>query len=154
MELHVTGFNAHKQLRADTTDDVTQFFRSFVAEQVKLLGSFWSCSVIQVDGEIYHMGYRRLGLDTCVIRGLEPLDISSLFGDVSGLLGALTRGGRLFRAEEFAEGLDGGLRLLECDVGYSVDHVVVLHTGEVCACTRMLTIPRLICGLYLTIKSE
>ena len=137
MELRVSGFNSHKQIKANSEEDVSEFSKTFEARSVQVLCALWSCTILQVDESIIYMGYRCFGRSPCRIKGLAAADISHVFGDDSGLLGVISRDRKLLLPEEDQK--DGGVRLIEREVGLRIGHLAILVNGQVCVCTRTST---------------
>ncbi len=86
------GFNTHHQLNHDPdhhNDEILKFRKVLRSPRLNVRCALWSSTVIQNDGTLLHQGYRPSGLCPTLIDGPPPRNIKSLFGDTSGVLGAL-----------------------------------------------------------------
>ena len=130
------GFNSHKQLLPDSANqDLLGFCQSFKGNDVRVLGSFWCSSILQIEDRILHLGCRPSGsCKPCHIVGLDASNIVSLFGDTSGALGAITTEGILYTVEESQEG-ERDLEFVRLEVASSVKHLAMQENGQVCVCS-------------------
>ena len=137
MELHTCGFNSHKQLLPKSAnEDLLGFCQNFKGNYVRVLGSFWSSTVLQTEDRILHLGCRPSGsCKPCYILGLDASKIVSLFGDTSGALGAITTEGSLYGVEEGQEG-ERGLEFVKVEAASSVKHLAIQENGQVCVCSK------------------
>lgn len=146
MELYMCGFNAHHQLDHDQdrhSNDITLMRKVLRSPRLNVRCALWSCTVIQSDGTLLHQGYRPSGLDPILIDGPPSRTIKSIFGDTSGVLGALAtdgcvylyhdgphdRSGAEFREHRFPE--DSFI----VQQGLTIEHLAIADNGEVCICT-------------------
>ena len=148
MELYMCGFNAHHQLVGQehhNNDNILKFENVYQSPYIKVRCALWSCTVVEDDGSLVHRGFRASGLDPVSLDGVPPRNIKTLFGDASGLLGALTKGGSIHL---FTEDIDesNGWRLrkhrFDADNFLSrqnliIEHIAIADNGEVCICTSM-----------------
>lgn len=149
------GFNAHHQIHHDQdhhNDDITHFGKVLSSPRLNVWCALWSSTVIQNDGILLHQGYRLLGLHPTPITGLGPKNLKSIFGDTSGVLGALATDGSLYTyhddalrrsAPEFKKH-----RFPEdsCIVQQqlAIEHLAIADNGMVCICTSAsLSLPAL-----------
>ncbi|KAL9100207.1 MAG: hypothetical protein Q9163_004390 [Psora crenata] len=101
MELYATGFNEHQQLISHNVDDhgdITTFqhVHSVPTGRIKVWAALWSATVIESQGQLWHYGCSGSRTMTTSIKGLEVEDVRSVFGDLSGLLGAVGKDGSLY----------------------------------------------------------
>lgn len=95
MELYACGFNAHAQLSLSTSTedspkDIYTLRKILTGNSIRLLFAGWSTTVVEVDGTLRsNRGVIKLPT------GCLAQDINSVFGDHTGILGALTFGGDL-----------------------------------------------------------
>ena len=143
------GFNAHYQLvdqEYQSNGNILRFEKVYASSYIKVRCALWSCTVVEDDGSLIHRGFRTSGLDPVSVDGAPPRNIKTLFGDASGVLGALTKGGSIYL---FTDDIDGsnGRRLrkhrFDADNFLSrqnlfIDHLAIADNGEVCICTSML----------------
>ncbi|KAF6237785.1 hypothetical protein HO173_003986 [Letharia columbiana] len=147
MELHMCGFNTHHQLDHNQDhhkDEITQFWKVLRSPQINVSCALWSSTVIQSDGTLLHQGYRPSGLYPTLIDGPPPRNIKTIFGDTSGVLGALTTDGCLFLYHD-----DCGSRVgpefkkhrfpedsFIVQQSLAIEHLAIADNGEVCICTN------------------
>lgn len=146
MELYMCGFNTHHQLVHDPdhhSDEITQFRKVLRSPRLNVRCALWSSTVVQNDGTLLHQGYRPPGLHPTLIDGPPPRNIRSLFGDTSGVLGALATDGSLylyhdgsgskvgpeFKKHRFPE---DSFIFQQC---VAIEHLAIADNGEVCICT-------------------
>ncbi|MCJ1362986.1 hypothetical protein MMC16_002092 [Acarospora aff. strigata] len=121
MELYATGFNAHSQLTFPTSpapsspspspvfspspsaapsptsspqkspQDIHKFRKVLTGTSIRLLFAGWSTTVVDVDGTLRSSNDGVIRLPA----GISAADIKAVFGDHTGVLGALTRGGEV-----------------------------------------------------------
>lgn len=146
MELYMCGFNTHHQLFDQDrhhNDDVAGFEMAYRSPGIDVRCTLWSSTVIDIDGILVHRGFRPSGLGPVVIEGPRPRNIKTIFGDTSGVLGALSRNGSVYL---FMDNLYGSK-----DPGFqkhhfsedsfivrqnlSIEHLAIADNGEVCICT-------------------
>ena len=146
MELYMCGFNAHCQLvdqGYQTNENILEFKKVYQSPYIRVRCALWSSTVVEDDGSLIHRGFRVSGLDPVSIDGAPPRTIKTLFGDASGILGALTKGGSIHL---FADDVDqsNGWRLrkhrFDADnflyrQNFIIDHIAIADNGEVCICT-------------------
>ena len=145
MELYMCGFNAHQQLvdQEYQHENILNFKKVYQSPYIRVRCVLWSCTVVEDDGSLVHRGFRASGLDPVSIDGAPPRNIKTLFGDVSGIIGALTKNGSIHL---FADDIDqsDGWRLrkhrFDADNFLSrqnliIDHIGIADNGEVCICT-------------------
>lgn len=146
MELYMCGFNAHHQLDHDQdhhNNDITQFRKVLRSPHLNVRCALWSSTVIQSDGTLLHQGYRPLGLSPMLIDGPPPRNIKSIFGDTSGVLGALAIDGSLYLYHDGSQGRVGPEfrkhRFPEesfiVQQSLAIEHLAIADNGEVCTCT-------------------
>lgn len=146
MELYLCGFNAHHQLDHDQdhhNDEITLFKKVMKSPRLNVRCALWSSTVIQRDGTLLHKGYRPSELCPTLIDGPPPINIKTIFGDASGVLGALTTDGSLclyhhgsgskvgpkFKKHRFPEDS------LIVQQSLAIEHLAIADNGEVC-CTH------------------
>ena len=143
MELYVCGFNAHKQLLQSSEPEIIQFKKAYQSPKLQVRCALWS-SMITEDGDVLiHTGFRSLGKDPVAVAGPPPSNITSVFGDINGVLGALTKDGSLYVSHiQTPEG--GHPSLMECRFDdessirkqkLAIIHLAIADTGEVCIIT-------------------
>lgn len=146
MELYLCGFNTHHQLDHDQdqhNDEITLFRKVLRSPRLDVRCALWSSTVIQSDGTLQHKGYRPSGLYPTLIDGPPPRNIKSIFGDTSGVLGALTTGGSLYLYHDGSGGRGGPEfkkhRFPEdsfvAQQNLAIEHLAIADNGEVCICT-------------------
>lgn len=144
MELYATGFNAHHQLirksRKDTKD-LLQFQKILKSPLIRVRCALWSATIFESDGSLLHHGYRPSGsTEPAVIDGPPTRNIKEVFGDMSGMLGALGVDGSLYILHENRKGLElrkhrFGQESLVTQQGLTISHLAITENGEVCVCT-------------------
>jgi len=144
MELYATGFNAHHQLiRKSKKDanDLLQFERILKSPLIRVRCALWSATVFESDGTLLHYGYRPSGsTEPAVIDGPPTRNIKHVFGDTSGMLGALGVDGSVYILHENRKGLElkkhrFGQESLMAQQGLTLSHLAINENGEVCVCT-------------------
>lgn len=95
------------------------------------------------DGSLVHEGFRMSGLDPTFIEGPPPRNIRTIFGDTSGVLGALTTDGSLYVYHD-EPAVTKGPRLKRyrfdedsfiAKQNLAIDHLAIADNGEVCIIT-------------------
>lgn len=104
MELYACGFNAHGQLKfsnltEDSPKDIYSFRKILSGSSIRLLFAGWSTTVVEVDG-VLRSNRGMIRLPT----GCSAQGISSVFGDHTGTLGALTSDGVLLVHKDGEDG--------------------------------------------------
>ena len=146
MELYMCGFNTHRQLDHDQdhhNDEITHFRKVLRSPHLNVRCALWSSTVIESDGTLLYQGYRTSGLYSTLIDGPPPRNIKSVFGDTSGVLGALTTDGSLYLYHDDSQGKVGPeLKkhrfpehsfIVQQSLG--IEHLAIADNGEVCICT-------------------
>ena len=158
MQLYSTGFNAHHQLnphnpQPDSTISTFQLVidsPSSPRDNIKIHAALWSVTVLEINSQLYHYGYNGRDNSTPVpITGQDARNVKTIFGDVSGVLGAVGRDGIVYVFQSNGEeerGQEGnGLVfrphawpessfVVKMELG--VEFVVVADNEEVCLCTH------------------
>ena len=146
MELYMCGFNGHHQLDHDQdrrNDVITQFSKVLRSPSINMRCALWSSTVIQSDGILLHQGYRPSGLNPTRIDGPPARDIKSIFGDTSGVLGALATDGSLYlyydgshrkAGPEFKKHLFPEDSFI-IQQSLAIEYLAIADNGEVCICT-------------------
>lgn len=146
MELYMCGFNAHQQLHLDEEnprDDITQFHKVHRSPHLGVRCALWSSTVVESDGKLIHSGFRRPRSGPIPVDGPPTRNIKTIFGDTSGVLGALTTDGSLcvyhddshptkcpeFKKHRFAE--DSFI----AKQNLAIEHLAIADSGEVCIIT-------------------
>ena len=140
------GFNTHCQLdhdQADHNDKITQFREVSRSPHLNVRCALWSATVIQSDGTLLHQGYRPSGIYPTLIDGPPPRNIKSIFGDTSGVLGALATDGSLYIYHDASPGsVDPQFkkhRFLDdsfiAQQSLAIEHLAIADNGVVCICT-------------------
>ena len=143
MELHVCGFNAHHQLLPHSNPEICTFQKSYRSPRLRVRCALWSSAVIENDGVLMHRGFRMPGMDPIIIDGPPTRNIKAVFGDTSGVLGALTTDGSLYvYRDEAATNQGPELRKHHFDKEsfiqtqhLAIDHLAITENGEVCIIT-------------------
>lgn len=143
MELYVCGFNAHHQLLDSDRDEIVQFEKARRSPQFRVRCALWSCTVVEDDGSLFHSGFRTSGLDPVLIEGPPTRNIKIIFGDTSGVLGALTTDGSLFVIHDDPSVTEGPVlkryRFEEDSFiskqNLAIAHLAISDNGEVCIIT-------------------
>ena len=142
------GFNAHYQLVEhgyQNNENVLKFEKVCQSPHIRVRCVLWSCTVVEDDGSLIHRGFRALGMDPVSVDGAPPRNIKTLFGDASGLLGALTKGGSIHLfTDDIDEFNSGRLRKHRFSTdnflsrqNLIIDHIAIADNGELCICTSM-----------------
>ena len=144
MALYACGFNPHGQLLPDASRDPPQDLRILtkIAEGdfIRVRCVFWSATILEIDGVLIYRGSHTSRLSTCCeIEGPPASDIKTFFGDVSGVLGALTNDGVILTLQAYSNGL-----VLKkhphCTFiylrGLVVDHIAISGNEQVCLATH------------------
>lgn len=140
MELYICGFNTHHQLVHDEishSDEIVQFRRVLRSPRLNVRCALWSSTVIESDGTLIHQGYRSSGLDPTLIDGPPTRNIKSIFGDTSGVLGALATDGSLYLYHDGSELKRHRFPKDSFIVRQSLalEHLAIADNGVVCICT-------------------
>ena len=142
------GFNAHYQLvdhEHQNNENILKFEKVYESSYIRVCCALWSCTVLKDDGSLVHRGFRTSGLDPISVDGAPPRNIKTLFGDASGMLGALTKGGSIYLFTDDTDESNGWrLRKHRFDADnflsrqdLIIDHIAIADNGEVCICTSM-----------------
>ena len=153
MELYICGFNTHHQLdhnQDNHDDEITHFRKVLRSPHLNVRCALWSSTVIQSDGNLLHQGYRSSGISPTLIDGPPPRNITSIFGDTSGVLGALTTDGSLYIYHDGSPGKGGPEfkkhRFPEdssiVQQSLVIDHLAIADNGVVCICTSASISPK------------
>ena len=141
------GFNTHHQLAHDEnshSEEITQFRKVLRSPRLSVRCALWSSTVIESDGILMHRGYRPSGLDPALIDGPPTRNIKSIFGDTSGVLGALATDGSLHL---YHDGSSQGKVCSELKrhrfpedsfivrQSLAIEHLAIADNGVVCICT-------------------
>ena len=140
------GFNTHHQLHHDQdydNDEILQFRNVLTSPHLSVQCALWSSTVIQSDGHLLHQGYRQSGLSPALIESPAPSNIKSIFGDTSGVLGALATDGSLYLYHDGSDGRAGPElkkhRFPEDSIilqqSLAIEHLAIAENGEVGICT-------------------
>lgn len=136
MELYACGFNAHNQLTFGHTPEGTpkniyRLQKILSGTSIRLLFTGWSTTVVEVDGTLRsNTGALKLPA------GCSASDINSVFGDHTGVLGALTTDGDLLVCKD-----DDGDELIVAraesgsnpdDASLRIAHLTISGTGKIC----------------------
>ncbi|KAF2212366.1 hypothetical protein CERZMDRAFT_112084 [Cercospora zeae-maydis SCOH1-5] len=105
--LHAAGFNAHRQLNSETTEDLRNFevIRAN-AKNSRVLFAGWSTTVIIDKTRILSFGHQRIEQDL----GLTAQELHSAIGDHDGLKACVDEAGSLY----IVEGDSSGGYTLKC----------------------------------------
>lgn len=140
------GFNAHHQIHHDQEhhiNEITHYRKVVRSPHLDVPCTLWSATVIQSDGTLLHQGYHPAGLYPTPIDGPPPRNLKSIFGDTSGVLGALAKDGSLYL---YHDGSRGSVspefkkhRFPKCSFIFqqslAIEHLAIADNGEVCVCT-------------------
>lgn len=96
MELHICGFNAHNQLVSGSKDETNQFSKIRQSLYLRVRSALWSSMMFEDDGNLIHTGFRSSGVDPTLVDSPPLWNIKAIFGDTSGVLGALTNDGSIY----------------------------------------------------------
>lgn len=121
MRHYVAGFNLHGQL---SSRSVKENFHSFEHEwkdsNLQFVCSFWSVSVLQKDDTFYVFGYMSGEKSSSFIRGLPASRTSKVFGDTSGVRGALDNDGHLYEIKPIVLPGEDGLEPIEHRLDFDI----------------------------------
>lgn len=146
MELYAAGFNGHSQLlpAPSPPTDLLTFQKIASGTTIRVLCAVFCATVLETDDLIRFRGFHDSGITDAVISGLPAREIRSVFGDTSGVLGALTMTGEFWRLGE----REGGLGFVREEVplvewlareGVVIDRIAVADNDQVCLSTRSST---------------
>ena len=146
MELYMCGFNTHHQLydeQNNHNDEITQFRKVLRSTSLTVRCALWSSTVVENDGTLLHQGYRPSGLSPTLIDGPTPEYIKTVFGDTSGVLGALAIDGSLYLYQDGSPGKVGTkfqkLRFPEdsfiIQQNLAIEHLAIAENDVVCICS-------------------
>lgn len=146
------GFNAHHQLvdlEHQNNENIPRFQKVYQSPDIRVRCALWSCTVVEDDGSMIHRGFRASGLDPVSVDGAPPRNIKAFFGDASGVLGALMKGGSIHLFTDYRDESNGcRLRKHRFDAdnflskqNLIIDHIAIADNGEVCICTSMSLFP-------------
>lgn len=140
MEIHACGFNAHNQLSFESVDndpkDIDQFACIYMARHIKVLCALWSTTVLEVDGELVLRGSQHTALNRGLIR-LDTCDVSRLYGDQTGVLGALAKDGSIWSLKAAETSLQMVPERFHRKAEVPIQHIAIAGNGEVCICRHM-----------------
>lgn len=139
MKVYACGFNAHNQLGFEPLqirlDDIDQFVCIYKARHVKLQCALWSSTVLEVDGELVLRGSQHTAINEGLIR-LGACQVSRLYGDHTGVLGALAKDGSIWSLKANQDSLqmvpERGHQIAKA----AIQHIAIAGNGEVCICRR------------------
>ena len=150
MELYACGLNAHQQLSSDSIsqDRSSQIFYNFkkvaTGADINIYCTLWCATIFEIDERLVFRGYHLSGLTECLI--IRPSSqrshgLKSVFGDLSGVVGALAMNGELLELVRNDERPDEmlfrrrSLSWLQQD-GNMIDHVSIAGNGETAVVTH------------------
>ena len=140
MKIYACGFNAHNQLSFESVDnhadDIFHFSCIYTANHASLLCALWSSTVLEVDGEMVLRGSQYTAVNGGLIRGLNSCDVSTLYGDHTGVLGALAKDGSVWILKPDQNSLQMVPLRHHQQAQASVQHIAIAGNGEVCVCKR------------------
>ena len=137
------GFNAHRQILPQSSNDVLQLERTHRSPDLTVRCALWSAIVIEDDGELNHRGFLSSNMDPTIIEGPPPRNIKCVFGNTSGILGALSTDGSLYVLQhDTAKGKRPEFRKHHFHEesffrtqNQAIDHIAIADNGEVCIIT-------------------
>lgn len=145
MELYASGFNAYGQLVSNSNDrkykDLTSFQKTAEGNRIRVRCAVWSATVIEVDDTLLFRGFHESGLTNAVISGLSTHLLKTVFGDMTGILGALTVNGEIW----ILAAQSGGLMFIKHQFssdsyiareGTQIDQIAIAGNDQVCISTR------------------
>ena len=98
MEVYACGFNSHSQLSSSPKHDCLRRFTKIAeGKTIRIRCAVWCATVIEIDDTLLFQGFHESGVRQGLISGLPPSRIKSVFGDTSGILGALTVDGEIWK---------------------------------------------------------
>ena len=105
LQLLAAGFNAHGQILNSQNGDVRTFTSILAdsnAEDIRILFSSWSSTILLADKRLIGLGYQALDQNPCLENDDDSsLKLTSAFGDHNGMLGCLeSASGKLYLLEE------------------------------------------------------
>ena len=143
MLLYMCGFNPHRQLSRETEENISKFQRVCRSPQFKVWCALWSANVIEDDTTLIHCGYCPPKLDETIIDGPPSRNLKAIFGDLGGVLGALSTDGSLYIFHNRSEGGHSPVfkkhRFDEesfiARQNLAIDHIAIADNGEVAVIT-------------------
>ncbi|MCJ1305161.1 hypothetical protein MMC08_007975 [Hypocenomyce scalaris] len=140
MDIYACGFNAHNQLNFDSlhkrSDDIDQFERICRGRNVRLLCALWSSTALEVNGELVLRGSQHTSTNRGLIQGLGAGDISRLYGDHTGVLGAVAKDGSIWTLTDNHHSLSLVKERHHHKAQAFVEAIAIAGNGKVCICRR------------------
>ena len=145
MELYACGLNAHQQLQPNAeSQDLYTFQKVAEGSTLRIFCTLWSATVLEIDCRLVFRGYHASGLTNCTISGPRPQrsnGVISIFGDLNGVIGALTPEGGLLELVKNEQRPDELIFRRRQQVwlqhdGNVIEHVSIAGNGKVAAITR------------------
>lgn len=153
------GFNAHNQIpskKHNEEQDILSFEQAYRSPDLAARCALWSCTVIEVDGSLVYHGFRPSGHSSVLIDGPPTRNIKAIFGDASGVLGALTTDGSLYtfrttsnKPPEFKKHRFSEASFIVRQ-NLAIDQLAIADSGEVCICSNNAIRKRSLAGLSPT----
>jgi len=152
MELYACGLNAHQQLctnsenESEPSQNLYEFQKVEDCKTVRIFCALWCATILEIDDRLVFRGFHTSGLTNCSISGPGPGEshgIRSVFGDLSGVIGAIADDGLLLelgRTYPQADNLIFRRRRTAWlhQRGNVVDHVSIARNGQIAVVTRKL----------------
>lgn len=146
MEVYMCGFNVHHQIRHspdDHKDRFTNLLKVLRSPRLSVRCALWSSMIIESNDLFIHQGFHMSGFKPVLVDGPPSKNIRSVFGDASGVLGALSTDGGLYlfredpivsRSPQFTKyQFDEDYFIVQHNL--AIDHLAIADNGEVCVCT-------------------
>ncbi len=138
IKVYACGFNAHNQLSFESLNnhpnDIDKFVCIYTARHINLLCALWSSTVLEVDGELVLRGSQHTAINEGFIRGLGTCDVSRLYGDHTGVLGALAKDGSIWSLKADQDSLRMVPVRHHQKAQAPIQHLTIAGNGEVCIC--------------------
>ena len=152
MELYACGLNAHQQLcttsenQNNSCQNLYDFQKVADCKNVRIFCALWCATILEIDDRLHFRGFHSSGLTSCTISGPrsgQGHGIRSVFGDLSGVIGAIADDGLLLelgRTDPPADELIFTRRPTAWlhQRGHLVDHVSIARNGEIAVVARKL----------------
>lgn len=131
MDMYVAGFNPHGQLSSHSKKEIlSPFEHSWEHGGFRLVCSFWSVTVFEKNDRFHLFGY--VSEETwrpTVISKLPVSKTAKIFGDISGVRGALDKDGYLYETSFVSRDGDDNLEPVKHQLDFKIKGTVSAATS-------------------------
>lgn len=150
MELYACGLNAHQQLctpsehQNGSSQSLYDFEKVADCKTVRIFCALWCATILEIDDRLVFRGFHSSGLTSCPIAGPTSGKghcIQSVFGDLSGAIGAVADSGLLLELGRTDVPADELIFMPRQTAwlhqrGHVVDHVSIARNGQIAVVAR------------------